>query len=63
MVSMTDISAKCYEVGEKYHLGPEGVKELFDIALMTVEHCMGQVQVAIDTTVCAPYEKPWGGHD
>lgn len=58
MVTIIDISDRCFALTEKYHHSPEHTKDLMDLALLVIQHC----QERIAPVPASAYEQPWGGH-
>ena len=59
MVTIEDISNRCFELSNKHGLGIEGTKDFMDLAILTIQHCQDRIKPAITSS---PYEQPWGGH-
>jgi hypothetical protein len=58
MVTIEDISNKCFELSAKHGLGVEGTKDFMGLALLTIQHCQDRIKQPVASS---PYEKPWGG--
>lgn len=58
MVTITDISDRCFTLTEKYRLTSEHTKDLVGLALLVIQHCQDRIAVPEASVTVAPYEKP-----
>jgi hypothetical protein len=74
MVTIDDIINRCVSLETKYQLGPLGLRDLKDLALLTIQHCQDRISIPSSPLPeipgmakkvledFGPYVKPWGGH-
>ena len=62
MVTVEDISNRCFSLTLKYMHGPEHTKDLMELALLAIQHCQDKLTPALQGE-SSPYVQPWGGHE
>jgi hypothetical protein len=65
MVTIDDIMVKCVQIQEKHGMSVHGLRDLKDLAMLTIQHCqdrISQPQTKGYHEADSPYVKPWGGH-
>jgi hypothetical protein len=66
MVTIDDIMVKCVQIQEKHGMSVHGLRDLKDLAMLTIQHCQDRISQPAPRRIngnITPYIKHWGGHE